>query len=64
MVAKAGLIYAQILYGCVHWMFTQAELPEWNESDLMVVDVTDLSPHPAVGDLYDQATGAFSAPAI
>jgi hypothetical protein len=51
MLAEEDKIYAQIMNGKVHWVFTIDDLPEWNEEDITVVDIT----HKVVeiGDLYD-----------
>lgn len=49
--AQQGKTYAQVLNGKCHWLFTATELPEWNEKDIMVVDVTAQAV--SVGDLYD-----------
>jgi hypothetical protein len=44
-----GHTYAQIRGGRVHAIFDAAQLPEWNEHDIEVIDVTGLDPAPAVG---------------
>lgn len=51
--AEKGKKYAQIVDGHVHWIFTAAELPEWDGESIVVVDVTGLAV--AVGDSYDGA---------
>lgn len=43
MLAKQNKVYAQILNDTVHWIFTSNELPEWNEEDIKVIDITNLS---------------------
>lgn len=62
MNAIEGRTYAQIRAGRVQWVFQAAELPEWNEHDLEVVDVTDLDPPPQVG--WFVADGQMSAEPI
>jgi hypothetical protein len=62
MVANEGRIYAQIVNKKVHWIFTAADLPEWNEHDLDTVDITNVTaPAPEVGWDYDGVT--FTNPA-
>lgn len=61
MQAQDNKIYAQIQHGKVHWIFTKAELPEWNNDMCPAVDITDLNPRPEIGWWYDGAT--FTAPA-
>jgi hypothetical protein len=60
MQATSDHIYTQIVNGLVHYLFTAADMPEWNETQITVVDVTAVSPAPAVGWSY--AGGTFSAP--
>lgn len=59
MKAELGRTYAQILFGKVHCIFTLDELPEWNENDIMAVDVTENIP--IVGQEYKDG---FFVPAI
>lgn len=47
MEAKEGRLYALIQAGIVHTIFTIADLPEWNDS-LIVVDISDVTPKPDV----------------
>lgn len=61
MQAQDNKIYAQIAHGQVHWIFTAAELSEWNNDMCPAVDITDLSPRPEIGWGYDGAT--FTPPA-
>ena len=49
MKAQPGRLYAQIIAGRVHALFTLAELPEWNNDQVPAVDITDLAPRPTVG---------------
>jgi len=49
MRAMPGRIYAQIHDSRVHQVFGADTLPEWNEHDIEVVDITDLDPPPQVG---------------
>lgn len=58
MRAEQGRTYAQIVGGKCHWIFTAAELPEWNNDQVPAVDVTGNVP--SVGDLWDGAV--FSSP--
>lgn len=58
--AKQGNTYAQVVDGRCHWIFTSDDLPEWNENDITVVDVTGKGVK--VGDLYDGTL--FSAPVL
>ena len=51
MIAQEGKTYAQVMHGVCHWIFTKVELPEWNEHDIFVVDITGKSV--AAGDLWD-----------
>lgn len=62
MKAIEGRTYAQIRAGRVQWVFQAAELPEWSEHDLEVVDVTDLDPPPQAG--WFAADGQLSAEPI
>ncbi|TLD84259.1 hypothetical protein [Helicobacter trogontum] len=45
MKAVAGIFYANIIANKVSWIFTQEDMPEWNENDLLVVPI----PHELVG---------------
>lgn len=58
MKTQEGHVYAHIQHSRVSWIFTQPDLPEFNENDIEVVDVTSLSPVPQVGWSYDG--GEFS----
>ena len=58
--AQQGKTYAQVLNGKCNWIFTVADLPEWNDSSITVVDVTGQVVN--VGDSYDGAT--FHAPVV
>lgn len=60
MEAQDGRIYAQIVHGRVHWVFTVADLPEWNNDMCPAVDITDLPTRPEAGWTYDGV--AFHAP--
>lgn len=62
MQAVEGRTYAQIQHGKVHWLFTKAELPEWNENMVQAVDITTLNPKPPIGWLYDG--GLFREPPV
>jgi hypothetical protein len=61
MEAVAGRIYAQIVNGKFQWQFMQAELPEWADDAFEVVDITDMTPMPTVGLLWDGAQFIFPA---
>lgn len=61
-VAEQDHIYAQVLHGAVHWIFTQDQLPEWSDAGFDVVDITELNPQPQQGWLYDGL--AFSKPLV
>jgi hypothetical protein len=58
MLAEDGKTYAQVMVGKCHWMFTKAVLPEWNENDIQVIDVT--GQEVSVGDVF--IDGVFSTP--
>lgn len=62
MEAQDNRIYAQIQHNKVHWLFTKAELPEWNNDMIPAVDITDLDPRPEIGWGYDGTT--FAAPVV
>lgn len=49
MRSTPGRIYAQIRDSRVHQVFDADTLPEWNEHDITVVDITDLDPPPQAG---------------
>lgn len=61
MKTKKGRLYALIQGSMVTWVFGQSDLPEYNESDVEVVDITGMEPLPALGWRY--AGGEFSEPA-
>lgn len=48
--AKSGVTYAQVVGGKVHWLFTKAELAEWNEESIHVVEAIG---QVAIGDTFD-----------
>lgn len=48
--AKNGVTYAQVVGGKVHWLFTKAELAEWDEESIEVVEAVG---QVAIGDIYD-----------
>lgn len=60
MKAEPGRRYAQVINGRCHWVFTEVELPEWQDSAFIVVDVTD-QPRIEVGYLY-RGKDEFIAP--
>ncbi|WP_449105571.1 phage tail assembly chaperone [Pseudomonas mohnii] len=62
MKTQEGHVYAHIQHSRVSWIFTQSDLPEFNENDIEVVDITSLSPVPEVG--YHYSAGMFSTPAM
>jgi hypothetical protein len=49
MKAQPGRTYAQIVNGRVHFTFTAAQLPEWNEAQIDARDITGINPAPAAG---------------
>lgn len=49
--AQVGKIYAQIVNGRCHKVFTITDLPEWNSSQLEVVEVIGISP--TEGDIWN-----------
>lgn len=49
MKTQKGHWYAHIQAARVVWIFTQADLPEFNENDIEVIDVTSLEPRPQMG---------------
>lgn len=61
--AIAGRVYAQILDGKVHWIFTAEDLPEWAEGsgefEIQTIDITDTDPRPQTGWFYE--AGVFSS---
>lgn len=54
--AITGHVYAQVLDGKVHWIFTNNDLAEWAEGtgefEIHTVDITGLNPMPDVGWLF------------
>ena len=62
MIAEDNKIYAQIIWGKVHWIFTKNELPEWNNEMSPAVDITDLDPKPEIGDEF--VDGNFVKPIL
>lgn len=60
--AQQGKIYAQVIDGKCHWLFTAQELPEWNENDITVVDVSGQGVE--VGDLWNGVTFSKPAPVV
>ena len=51
MIAQKGKGDAQVVNGRCHKVFTIADLPEWNENDITVVDVTGAVPNE--GDVHN-----------
>lgn len=62
MQAIPGHTYAQIVAGVFTWQFTSDDLPEWNEDQIATVDITGVSPTPAVGWTFDGT--AFHEPEV
>jgi len=62
MVAIEGRVYALIVHNAVQHLLTKEQLPEWNENDLLMVDVTDITPPVQVGLFRDPETGEFFEP--
>ena len=60
MIAEPGRRYAQVIGARVHWTFTIAELPEWNENAFLTVDITD-QPQVQIGWTHEGGD-VFSAP--
>lgn len=60
--AQQGKTYAQVLDGKCHWLFTALDLPEWNENDITVMDVTGQDVE--VGDLWDGDSFSKPAPVV
>ncbi|WP_240801366.1 hypothetical protein [Vogesella mureinivorans] len=48
--AKSGVTYAQVVGGKVHWLFTRADLAEWDDGSIHVVEAVG---QVAIGDTYD-----------
>lgn len=59
MITVAGKTYAQILSGSVHWIFTSAELPEYNDATFEAVDITNVAPQPQSGWTASDSTGSW-----
>lgn len=53
--------FAQILYEKAHLIFTAEEKPEF-APNIILVDISDITPLPQEGWLYDAETGTFSEP--
>jgi hypothetical protein len=51
MIAQPNKTYAQILNNQCHWIFTAADLPEWNNDHCPAVDVTGDIPN--IGDIWN-----------
>lgn len=49
MIAEPSRIYLQMVNDRGHWRFTANELPEWNDAQILTVDITDVVPQPGVG---------------
>lgn len=60
MLAKDGAKYAQVVHGKCHWIFTKEQLAEWNEDDILAVEITDQDVK--IGELY--ADGVFLKPML
>ena len=58
MIAQENKTYAQIQDGKCHWIFTKAQLPEWNENHIQTVDITGQT----VEEGYLYENGVFTAP--
>jgi len=54
MVAVDDNIYIQLINNTVHWVFTKNELPQWNDEDVNVINLTELGlAVPNVGQVFD-----------
>jgi len=63
MKAIAGHQYMQVLNGVAHWLFTETDLPEWNENQMTTVDLTALGiPVPTIGWVWNATTSTFTDP--
>lgn len=60
--AVAGRLYGLVVGGRVQEIFSKDTLPEWNEAQLHVVDITEADPQPQVG--WEVSEEGFVAPAI
>jgi hypothetical protein len=60
MLTIPGKSYAHILSGIVHWIFTESDLPEFNADTFTAVDITNLSPQPAIGWTATETNGVWS----
>jgi hypothetical protein len=58
MKAEENKIYALVQGDRCHLLFSKEQLPEWNENDIIAVDVTDMNV--SIGDCY--CDGVFSKP--
>ena len=55
MKTQEGRVYALIQDSRVSWIFTHADLPEFNENDIEVIDITSLMPCPQVGWRFSES---------
>lgn len=60
MKALAGKTYCQIVASRAYWIFTQVDLPEWNEAAFTAVDVTGAVPN--IGDVWNGSAFAAYVP--
>ena len=54
--------YVSVNHNIVNSIFLGSELPEYNENDILVIDVTDFSVKPALNWAYDASTNTFTDP--
>jgi hypothetical protein len=66
MIGNPLKTYAQVVNGKVHYIFTGADMTQWNENQITVADITATSPSPSVGWLATLTGGSwfFTPPSV
>jgi hypothetical protein len=62
--AEYGRTYGQIVSNILQLIFTKDVLHEWNPDHIEVIDITDMSPLPQVGWVFDGAEFSATVPTV
>lgn len=65
MIAEDGKLYALIENGLVVYIFDKNEIPQWNEQNIIAVELSDVDRQwVSIGDRYDYQKECFVQPTL